>query len=406
MRPADLVADFWHVATRLAASVVVRGRPEAWRRPPPGADPGCAAVPVVLLPGIYEPWRYLGPLGRALHTAGHPVHVVEKLGLNVRDLPRSVSAVRDVLLRDDAAGAVLVGHSKGGLIGKAVLLDREAGRRARGLVTVNTPFAGSRWALPRIGLGWTPLGLFVPSGSAIAGLTAQADVNARITSVRAAWDQMVPGATELPGARNVTLELGGHFRPVADAGVHGLLHDEVHRLAPAPRGPQRVIAIAIVGRNGVIGDGSSQPFSYAEDWARYKRVTLGHPMIMGRRTHDAIGRFLPGRTTIIVTRDPASVAVPAGVDAHVVGSVDAALALATALDDTVFVAGGGEVYRQAWPHLTELDLTEVHADAPGSVRFPVVEAAEWVEVRREPREEFDFVGYRRRAVAPPTAVAT
>ena len=157
----------------------------------------------------------------------------------------------------------------------------------------------------------------------------------------------------------------------------------------------RIIAIAIVAANGVLGDGAAQPFQFSEDWARYKRVTMGHPLVVGRRTHEAIGRFLPGRTTIVVTRDPASVVVPSGADAHVVDSLDAALELARSLDDTIYVAGGGEVYRQAWPHLTELDVTEVHADADGSVVFPRIDPAEWREVRREPRGAFDFVGYRR-----------
>ena len=69
-----------------------------------------------------------------------------------------------------------------------------------------------------------------------------------------------------------------------------------------------VIAIAIVAANGVIGDGERQPFEYAEDWARYKKVTLGHPMIMGRKTFEAIGRWLPGRTTIRLppSRPPSS----------------------------------------------------------------------------------------------------
>lgn len=159
-----------------------------------------------------------------------------------------------------------------------------------------------------------------------------------------------------------------------------------------------VIAIAIVARNGVLGDGERQPFEFAEDWARYKRVTLGHPMIMGRATHDAIGRWLPGRTTIIVTRNPDSVELPDDpqVTAHVVGSVGEALALARSLDDTVYVAGGGQVYRAAWDDLDELDLTEVHADAEGAVVFPAVDPEVWQEYRREPRGEFDFVGYRRR----------
>lgn len=159
-----------------------------------------------------------------------------------------------------------------------------------------------------------------------------------------------------------------------------------------------VIAIAIVARNGVLGDGEKQPFEFAEDWARYKKVTLGHPMIMGRATHHAIGRWLPGRTTIIATRDPSSVELPGDprVTAHVVGSVEEALELARSLDDTVYVAGGGQIYRAAWDALDELDLTEVHADAEGSVVFPEVDPGVWREYRREPRGEFDFVGYRRR----------
>ncbi|MBB1494156.1 dihydrofolate reductase [Propioniciclava sp. MC1595] len=159
-----------------------------------------------------------------------------------------------------------------------------------------------------------------------------------------------------------------------------------------------VIAIAIVARNGVLGDGEAQPFEFAEDWARYKRVTLGHPMIMGRATHDAIGRWLPGRTTIVVTRNLDRVEIPDDprVDARVATSVEEALALAQELDDTVYVAGGGEIYRQAWDSLDELDLTEVHADAEGSVTLPDVDPAVWEEYRRDPRGEFDFVGYRRR----------
>lgn len=162
-----------------------------------------------------------------------------------------------------------------------------------------------------------------------------------------------------------------------------------------------VVAIAIVGRNGVIGDGLSQPFEFPEDWRRFKQVTLGHPLIMGRRTVDSIGRFLPGRTTVVVTRTPNSVRIPDGAAARVAGSLTEALAIAAALDDRVYVAGGGTIYAQAWPYLTDLDLTEVHADAAGDVRFPAVDPAEWVESRREPHGPFDFVGYRRRTPALP-----
>jgi dihydrofolate reductase len=162
----------------------------------------------------------------------------------------------------------------------------------------------------------------------------------------------------------------------------------------------RIIGIAIVAANGVIGDGERQPFEYAADWARYKRVTLGHPMIMGRRTHEAIGRWLPARPTIVITSRPELVTLPpdgSSATGYAVRSLDEALALARTLDDQeIYVAGGGQVYRAAWEQLTDLDLTEVHAEAEGSVRLPAIDPAEWVEVRREPRGEFDFVGYRRR----------
>ncbi|MCC6498104.1 MAG: dihydrofolate reductase [Propionibacteriaceae bacterium] len=159
-----------------------------------------------------------------------------------------------------------------------------------------------------------------------------------------------------------------------------------------------MIGIAIVGANGVIGDGDRQPFEIAEDWARFKRVTSGHPLIMGRRTHDAIGRWLPGRTTIVVTRTPEAVELPAGgrPAGHAVGSLEAAFDLAGSLDDVVYVAGGGTIYEQAWERLTDLDLTEVHAEAEGSVRLPPIHPDAWVEVSREPRDGFDFVSYRRR----------
>lgn len=159
-----------------------------------------------------------------------------------------------------------------------------------------------------------------------------------------------------------------------------------------------LIAIAIVDANGVIGDGERQPFEIAEDWARFKKVTSGHVLIMGRRTHDAIGRWLPGRTTIVVTRTPDAVRLPSRgtADGRAVASLEEAIELARSIDEEVYVAGGGTIYAQAWPLLTDLDLTEVHAEAEGSVRLPPIDPADWVEVTREPHAGFDFVHYRRR----------
>lgn len=159
----------------------------------------------------------------------------------------------------------------------------------------------------------------------------------------------------------------------------------------------RIIAIAIVGSNGVIGDGEGQPFQIAEDWERFKAVTLGHPLIMGRRTHEAIGRWLPGRITIVVTTNPARIELPtdSAATGHAVASLEDALDLAGTLDEVVYIAGGGTIYHAAWPEVTDLDLTEVDAAAEGSVYFPQIDPAEWREVSRDQRDGFAFVSYTR-----------
>ncbi|MGB3955165.1 MAG: dihydrofolate reductase [Brooklawnia sp.] len=161
----------------------------------------------------------------------------------------------------------------------------------------------------------------------------------------------------------------------------------------------KLIAIAVVASNRVIGDGHDQPFKFREDFARFKRVTMGHPLIMGRRTHDIIG-LLPGRPSIVITRHPELVHFPADEDGrprgHAVSSVDEALEVASRLDDVVYVIGGGQVFQQFWSRLDELDMTEVPAAAEGDVLLPEIDPAVWVEVSRNRREEFDFVHYRRR----------
>lgn len=160
-----------------------------------------------------------------------------------------------------------------------------------------------------------------------------------------------------------------------------------------------IIAIAVVARNRVIGDGSDQPFKFTEDWARFKQVTMGHPLIMGRKTHDAMG-LLPGRVSIVLTRHPQRLSFPVGADGqprgYAVASWEQAIETARSLDETIYVIGGGQIYQLAWSQLDELDITEVPADAAGQVLFPVIDSAIWQEVEREPRAGFDFVRYRRR----------
>lgn len=157
------------------------------------------------------------------------------------------------------------------------------------------------------------------------------------------------------------------------------------------RGPQ-VIGIAAVARNGVIGAGNDIPWRIPEDWARFKAMTIGHVLIMGRKTYDSIGRPLPGRTTVVVTRDPAWRA-----DGVIVaGDLDDALAKAHELaPEKIFVAGGGQIYAVAWDRLDRLEVTQVDAEPAGDVRFPVI-GPEWNEVARDERSGFRFLTFEKR----------
>lgn len=152
------------------------------------------------------------------------------------------------------------------------------------------------------------------------------------------------------------------------------------------------MAIAAVARNGVIGSAGDIPWRIPEDWARFRRLTLGEVLIMGRRTYDSIGRPLPGRTTVVVTRDPGWRVDGVRVAATVRDALEQAADLRPA---TIFVAGGGEIYRSAWDRLTRLEVTEVDQEPPGDVSFPIIDSARWRCVRREAHVGFAFVTYTR-----------
>ncbi len=153
----------------------------------------------------------------------------------------------------------------------------------------------------------------------------------------------------------------------------------------------RIVAIAGVADNGVIGSGADMVWHIAEDFKRFKAVTTGNTLIFGRRTHEGIGRVLPHRRVIVVTRDQNW--SDDGVE--VAHSIEGALELAAQTPGKVcYVGGGGEVYRAAWPYLTELDITHVHQSPEGETTFPLISRSEWTEVSREPHGGFDFVQYR------------
>jgi dihydrofolate reductase len=151
-----------------------------------------------------------------------------------------------------------------------------------------------------------------------------------------------------------------------------------------------VTLIAAVGRNGVIGAHNDMPWYLPEDFAFFKRTTMGHPMVMGRKTFDSIGRVLPGRRTIVVTRQPGW----SHPDVETAHSLSEALSLAGPADE-VFVCGGGQVYAEAMPWAHRLLITEVDQEPEGDVRFPEIDPTQWTEVRRETRDGFSWVTYER-----------
>jgi pimeloyl-ACP methyl ester carboxylesterase len=172
-------------------------------------------TPIVVLPGIYETWRFLQPLVTALHERGHPVHVVALLNRNERPVAELASAVETYLEAEHLTDVVLLAHSKGGLVGKQVMVG-QSGERVRGMVAVATPFGGSRYArlMPA-----PTLRIFSPRDATIVALARELDVNERVTSVFASFDPHIPEGSELAGAKNVRLQTGGHFRILADPRV-------------------------------------------------------------------------------------------------------------------------------------------------------------------------------------------
>lgn len=153
---------------------------------------------------------------------------------------------------------------------------------------------------------------------------------------------------------------------------------------------QRLVLVAALGANRAIGVDGGMPWHLPEDLKHFKALTMDGVMIMGRRTWDSIGRALPGRTTIVVTSD-AEWSAPGAVVVH-----SLAEALVVAGPGEVFVAGGGEIYRQTIDLASRLELTEIDAAPEAEVFFPEVDPAVWHEAGRRPREGFAFVTYTRR----------
>lgn len=157
--------------------------------------------------------------------------------------------------------------------------------------------------------------------------------------------------------------------------------------------------IAAVARNRTIGLDNTLPWHLPEDLKHFRNLTMGHHIIMGRKTYESLGRLLPGRTTVIVSRQPGY---------RVAGAITASslpeAVAACGADEEVFVIGGAELYREALALADRLYLTEVHAEFAGDAFFPEYDRHTWHETSRESHTSsaglaFSFVAYRRQSCA-------
>lgn len=209
------VQDYAWAGLATASMIAAPSSPEVYRQP--------GGVPVVVVPGLWERWQYARPLIEALHRAGCDVHVCEDLGRNADPVSAGASRLIELVSRRGLRDVVVVGHSKGGLIGE-LAMARDSEHRIRHVVAICTPFSGSS----RAGLvPGRPFAELHPRADLITALAVSSGLSARITAFSARYDQHVPEGTRLDGARNRALPARGHFRAISDPASVAIIVAEV-----------------------------------------------------------------------------------------------------------------------------------------------------------------------------------
>jgi dihydrofolate reductase len=167
--------------------------------------------------------------------------------------------------------------------------------------------------------------------------------------------------------------------------------------------PLSIVLIAAVSENGVIGRGNALPWRLKSDMQHFRALTMGKPVVMGRKTFSSIGQPLPGRTNIVVSRDSSFAAPGVVVAGTLAAALDAARgdALRRGARE-IAVIGGAQLYAQAMPMADRLEITQVHADIQGDATFPPIDGAIWREVARTEQAagpgddaNMTFITYRR-----------
>jgi len=158
----------------------------------------------------------------------------------------------------------------------------------------------------------------------------------------------------------------------------------------------KLSTIVAIANHRVIGINNTLPWHLPEDLKRFRALTMGHHIIMGRKTYDSLGRLLPGRTTVIVTRNPDYKVE----GALIANSLQAAIALCKN-DNEAFLIGGAELYQDGLKHSEKLYITEIDLDVAGDAHFPDFDSSHWQETAREAHIsekglKFNYVTYQRK----------
>jgi hypothetical protein len=226
-------AGVWILDYAYAAALHVRAIAGGWRVPEHYAHGEPGKPTVVLIPGVYERWNFLKPIADRLWEDGYSISIVHGLGYNRRPVVGTSDRLAAALsrVRANPAGRIIVAHSKGGLVGKHLMLHHHEDLGVRGVVAVCTPFAGSRYAKYLLN---PTLRAFSPTDETIVLLGRDSSVNAQIVSIFGPFDPHVPDGSVLVGATNVRVPVSGHFRILHSAEAIGAAADAVTLLASRP----------------------------------------------------------------------------------------------------------------------------------------------------------------------------
>lgn len=173
-------------------------------------------VPVILIPGISSRWGFLKYLGDTISRLGHPVYIVSKLGSNWLDIPASAKLVREIVDKNNLENAIIIGHSKGGLIGKYFLIHENKDNKIKGVIAIGAPFSGSRIVHHFPGIAFREL---APGSNIIKDISSNTKVNSKIISIMPVFDNHVWSEKKSyleEALLNITFPVKGHHKIVFD----------------------------------------------------------------------------------------------------------------------------------------------------------------------------------------------